>query len=446
MISQARNEIESFFQYLASKQMNVHHDTNLTKEKQNDDDSSDTDTPQALGAVYYLMEFCLDKAGVPLPNGDSQRLTNCSIPLYNQVFQRYLPIEEQLQEAQECRSIQTCFNCGGDHTVADCPKPKDVHKISTAKHQFLGARSLSARYHRAFRYDQFKPGVLSPALQEALDIDKSRPVLPDFISRMRLYGYPPGHRLAAQEQVTLQLLSMHDAQGHVVVPYEDVDPDKERSLPCPIFPIKYPGFNAPNLEGFVDRPDYPPIRENHIQEAQMPISLPPAPSRKHQLSPLRGVSARKRRKETVHDSSVDMDVVSDANSEPEEGEILANVELEEYDPTNPSLEVRSGVSNNPASPSHETPTQAATLAGNTITDQSPGATAEESVADQSPEENTVGNSSVDHNQSQQEEKSEEYCPENNWSLDFPPGRVDLCAGIKGGQWKAIHKLLKARKK
>ena len=41
-----------------------------------------------------------------------------------------------------------------------------------------------------------------------------------------------------------------------------------------------------------------------------------APSRKRQLSPLRGVSARKRRKETVHDSSVDMDVVSDANSEP----------------------------------------------------------------------------------------------------------------------------------
>lgn len=57
-------------------------------------------------------------------------------------------------------------------------------------------------------------GYFSSALKEALGVSESQPELPDFILRMRVFGYPPGHRLAAEDQVRLQLLSMYDAQGH----------------------------------------------------------------------------------------------------------------------------------------------------------------------------------------------------------------------------------------
>ena len=61
-----------------------------------------------------------------------------------------------------------------------------------------------------------------------------------------------------------------------------------------------------------------------------------------------------------------------------------------------------------------------------------------------PQEIATGNGHIE--ESLNEEETDEYCPENNWSLDFPPGRVDLSADAKGGQWKAIQELLKAKKK
>lgn len=88
------------------------------------------------------------------------------------------------------------------------------------------------------------------------------------------------------------------------------------------------------------------------------------------------------------------------------------IDVEEYDPTNPLL-----VQEEPDGSSSKT---------------------EESLP-----EIAAGNIDVDL--STQEEKAEEYCPENNWSLDFPPGRVDLSADVKGGQWKAIQGLLKAKR-
>jgi hypothetical protein len=50
-------------------------------------------------------------------------------------------------------------------------------------------------------------------LKEALGMTESLQ-LPDFIYKMRWFGYPPGHRLAAEEQVRLQQLSMYDEYGH----------------------------------------------------------------------------------------------------------------------------------------------------------------------------------------------------------------------------------------
>jgi hypothetical protein len=61
-----------------------------------------------------------------------------------------------------------------------------------------------------------------------------------------------------------------------------------------------------------------------------------------------------------------------------------------------------------------------------------------------PQETAEENGQIE--ESLTEEKTDEYCPQNNWSLDFPPGRVDLSADVKGGQWKAIKDLLKMKTK
>jgi hypothetical protein len=38
----------------------------------------------------------------------------------------------------------------------------------------------------------------------------------------------------------------------VFVPDEDIKAEDEKKLPCPVFPIQFPGFNAPNPENVPD--------------------------------------------------------------------------------------------------------------------------------------------------------------------------------------------------
>jgi hypothetical protein len=95
---QARNEIEDFFQQLARRCKGFKQPNVASKESE---DESSKDTQQVLGVVHYFMEFCLDKAGTPTASDEPQGLANWNVPQYNQEFKAFLPIEEQLLEAQE---------------------------------------------------------------------------------------------------------------------------------------------------------------------------------------------------------------------------------------------------------------------------------------------------------------------------------------------------------
>lgn len=82
-----------------------------------------------------------------------------------------------------------CWNCGGDHMLRECTKPKDNSMINRAKNAFN--RSKTERYHVDFdKFGQFQAGVISDDLRKALGM--GRRDLPSYIYRMRLYGYPPG--------------------------------------------------------------------------------------------------------------------------------------------------------------------------------------------------------------------------------------------------------------
>lgn len=82
-----------------------------------------------------------------------------------------------------------CWNCGGDHMLRECPKPRDSNQINRAKNAFI--RSKTERYHlEGDKFGHFVPGHISNELREALGVRQRE--VPSFIYRMRLYGYPPG--------------------------------------------------------------------------------------------------------------------------------------------------------------------------------------------------------------------------------------------------------------
>ena len=50
-----------------------------------------------------------------------------------------------------------------------------------------------------------------------------------------------------------------------------------------------------------------------------------------------------------------------------------------------------------------------------------------------------------HEMSSEDDSEEEQQPMNNFSLDFPPGYVDVTTNIKPKRWRTIKKLLDQRK-
>lgn len=134
-------------------------------------------------------------------------------------------------------SKSACFNCGNeDHSLKDCPVPRDGKKISRAR-QSLSKKA--ERYHLNIdqKYDAFKPGIISGELRAALGI-RSRE-LPIHVYKMRQYGYPPGW--LEEAKVTDSGLSMFT---HSKSDAETKDDEEESAIYDPHLIIDFPGFNT----------------------------------------------------------------------------------------------------------------------------------------------------------------------------------------------------------
>lgn len=74
---------------------------------------------------------------------------------------------------------------------------------------------MNARYHRENesqpdpRFLQFRPGVISENLRQALNYRKDQ--LPAFIYKMRYLGYPPGWLMDAEHRGSG--ITMYDCDG-----------------------------------------------------------------------------------------------------------------------------------------------------------------------------------------------------------------------------------------
>ncbi|XP_078149117.1 uncharacterized protein LOC144544480 [Carex rostrata] len=155
-----------------------------------------------------------------------------------------------------------CFNCGSyGHALKDCPKPRDMAAINSARQQHSAKKNISNanhgqksqnRYYQAKpgKYDDLKPGILGPESRECLGIGEFDP--PPWLSRMRQMGYPPGYlEIVEDKNKPSGIMIFTDKEEKDINSakkddYEEGElPDQsEHALPEKIMTVDFPGINA----------------------------------------------------------------------------------------------------------------------------------------------------------------------------------------------------------
>ncbi|XP_014211070.1 zinc finger CCHC domain-containing protein 8 homolog [Copidosoma floridanum] len=179
------------------------------------------------------------------------------VPAYGKKFSKTL--EKGTAKATEEKNENsapkmTCFNCLGNHSMRDCPKPRNYNEITKNRKDYYNVRRVpsNARYHtdEDQKFGHFVPGQVTPKLRKALGIKDNE--LPRYIYRMRMLGYPPGWLEEARLQHSgLSLFNSNGVADQNLDEGEIVSPgDKDQYDIKKI--IDFPGFNVPLLEGTKD--------------------------------------------------------------------------------------------------------------------------------------------------------------------------------------------------
>ncbi|XP_046636742.1 zinc finger CCHC domain-containing protein 8 homolog [Daphnia pulicaria] len=235
--------------------------------------STEQDTPVSSGKpisenengpeVIFIQDisgmFCLDTT----PEVRTKKPLG---PRFTREFSSTLKSGEDTMDStgDSVKQDNRCFNCLGDHSLMNCPNPKNQKEISKNRSSFMQKQPARMnRYHidKPSKFDHFTPGVISRELREALGLRSSE--IPLHIYQMRILGYPPGWIEHIKEYSSgLEMIdaatSPSSTEGNQTVTY-----DYEKI-------IDYPGFNVP-----VDRRvrddwrylNFPPMQEHNSKEA-----------------------------------------------------------------------------------------------------------------------------------------------------------------------------------
>ena len=211
---------------------------------------NDKEEPHVLSSIQYFRRFLIDRTGLPLLDNNPS-ITECwSIPSYDQVFLKALPIStEGFKVFVKQRRTRSCFNCGKDHNLSDCPEPRDLIRININRKEYREkygspGQTPDSRYHASEadtqKFSHLKAGMISGNLREALGINEND--LPPYIYKMRLLGYPPGYLKSTDSG-----LVMYDAEGNI---QDHPDVEEGEIKPETVIPrIEYPGFNSDMPKG-----------------------------------------------------------------------------------------------------------------------------------------------------------------------------------------------------
>ncbi|CAI2355638.1 unnamed protein product [Caenorhabditis sp. 36 PRJEB53466] len=146
---------------------------------------------------------------------------------------------------------RSCFNCLGDHTIAQCSEPRNFARIRKNKNEFLSAQSHanSARISHTPQNtaSKYKPGRIGTRLREMLNLGADD--IPEYVYRMRRMGlhagYPPAYLQKAliKNHIgdTLKFITSDKQED------EDEDEEDEKTRPPPTVDANkihfYMGFN-----------------------------------------------------------------------------------------------------------------------------------------------------------------------------------------------------------
>lgn len=199
----------------------------------------------------------------------------------------------------------TCFNCGGNHMIADCQERRDPRQIAKNRKEFLKnqpAGNGTARYHldEPQKFGHLTPGLPSAKLRKALGLRSDQ--LPGYIYRMRVLGYPPGWMKEAEIRHSGIALFLNQGQalsdlgaedGEVLEDHEKVRYDLDRL-------VAWPGFNAPLIESVREEGHYyeaPPMSETQSLAA-MRLEMAPKTQEGYIRGEMQDTSCRKRKQTT----------------------------------------------------------------------------------------------------------------------------------------------------
>ncbi|XP_077299295.1 zinc finger CCHC domain-containing protein 8 homolog [Arctopsyche grandis] len=240
-------------------------------------------------------------------------LNAIDIPTYTKKYSvlEVIPAGKELNK-NIIRRSQDCFNCEGNHTLRDCPHPKDFNKINQRRKEM---KMKAVRYHadEQNQGDGKIPGQISGDLRKALGLKKHQ--LPLHIYRMRIFGYPPGWLINAR--ITHSGLTLFDSQGKEV--QESDDEKSADSNSKDKYDVKkilnFPGFNVPPSSKCIDESEnlgYPPFNEENSKMTML-----------EKLAPIAAKAYRRKKMSQVKPErqpgdeqlSADMDIDDDDDDE-----------------------------------------------------------------------------------------------------------------------------------
>jgi len=231
--------------------------------------SNDAEDPYIICSCQYYKSFYIDRMGAPLLECNPGSIDIWNIPTYEQVYLKALPIVEESLNIR-VKQMRRCFNCDGDHNLAECPEPKDQQKINQNRAEFSASKANNSPAmvnddELDDRFKHFKAGEISVGLEEALGISLETQ-LPPYIYKMRVLGYPPAYLKPVEEG-----LKMFGPDGETLSePGAEEGEISGVKLPDV---ISYPGYNASMGEGVRDDSEgmgFPPFRP---EEADLHIAM-----------------------------------------------------------------------------------------------------------------------------------------------------------------------------